>query len=192
MREQDEKVATIPALVANVLKRPRRTCFCSSTLHIETVEHCWRPFPASRSTTSRFASPEGVGRCSPAAMDRASRSSTRSRRPASSSRRRRSIRWSSKACRVSNGDATTATFPARWAEAEVIYTYEAAAPIGRQTVTFYLDDDDFVTQLAPARTFVFENEAREMQARGLGKHLSPKDLLVISGWADRQCFPFPR
>ena len=74
-----------------------------------------------------------------------------------------------------------------------LYTYEAAAPIGRQTVTFYLDDDDFVTQLAPARTFVFENEAREMQARGLGKHLSPKDLLVISpdGPIDN-AFPFPR
>src|SRR5204863_3415982 len=35
-------------------------------------------------------------------------------------------------------------------------------------------------QLAPARTFVFEAEAKELQARGMGKHLSPKELLVIS------------
>ena len=40
IRDQDEKVATIPALVGNVLKRPRRTCLRNGTLHVETVEHC--------------------------------------------------------------------------------------------------------------------------------------------------------
>src|SRR6476469_8683247 len=40
VREQDEKVATIRALVENVLNRPRRTCLKNGTLHVETVEHC--------------------------------------------------------------------------------------------------------------------------------------------------------
>src|SRR4029078_12639811 len=40
VREQDGKVATIPALVENVLKRPRRTCLRNGTLLVETVEHC--------------------------------------------------------------------------------------------------------------------------------------------------------
>ena len=40
--------------------------------------------------------------------------------------------------------------------------------------------EDFAKQVAPARTFVFEHEARELRARGLGKHLTPKELLVIS------------
>jgi UDP-3-O-[3-hydroxymyristoyl] N-acetylglucosamine deacetylase/3-hydroxyacyl-[acyl-carrier-protein] dehydratase len=40
--------------------------------------------------------------------------------------------------------------------------------------------DDFVSQLAPARTFVFKHEADELRARGLGSHLSPKELLVIA------------
>jgi UDP-3-O-[3-hydroxymyristoyl] N-acetylglucosamine deacetylase / 3-hydroxyacyl-[acyl-carrier-protein] dehydratase len=55
-----------------------------------------------------------------------------------------------------------------------------------------LGDDDFVSQLAPARTFVFEHEAQELRNRGLGKHLTPKDLLVISpsGPIDNQ-FRFP-
>src|SRR4051794_16149676 len=39
-REQDGKVATIPALVQNVLKRPRRTCLRNGTLFVETIEHC--------------------------------------------------------------------------------------------------------------------------------------------------------
>src|SRR5438552_17298887 len=34
VREQDGKVATIPALVANVLKRPRRTCLRNGTLFV--------------------------------------------------------------------------------------------------------------------------------------------------------------
>src|SRR6185436_2815108 len=40
VREQDGKVATIQALVHNVLKRPRRTCLRNGTLFVETVEHC--------------------------------------------------------------------------------------------------------------------------------------------------------
>jgi UDP-3-O-acyl-N-acetylglucosamine deacetylase len=40
LREQDGKVASIPALVQNVLKRPRRTCLRNGTLFVETVEHC--------------------------------------------------------------------------------------------------------------------------------------------------------
>src|SRR6266540_5210744 len=40
VREQDGKVASIPASIANVLKRPRRTCLRNGTLCVETVEHC--------------------------------------------------------------------------------------------------------------------------------------------------------
>src|SRR5438105_4704313 len=40
IREQDGKVALIPALVGNVLKRPRRTCLKNGTLFVETIEHC--------------------------------------------------------------------------------------------------------------------------------------------------------
>src|SRR4029078_6869458 len=40
VREQDGKIATIPALVENVLKRPRRRCLRNGTLFVETIEHC--------------------------------------------------------------------------------------------------------------------------------------------------------
>ena len=40
VREQDGKVASIPAVVQNVLKRPRRTCLRNGTLFVETIEHC--------------------------------------------------------------------------------------------------------------------------------------------------------
>src|SRR5687768_11122091 len=40
VREQGDHIARIPALVQNVLKRPRRTCLKNGTLHVETIEHC--------------------------------------------------------------------------------------------------------------------------------------------------------
>ena len=52
-------------------------------------------------------------------------------------------------------------------------------PVG-EAVGLVARADVFVQNLAPARTFVFESEAKELQARGLGKHLTPKELLVIS------------
>jgi UDP-3-O-[3-hydroxymyristoyl] N-acetylglucosamine deacetylase/3-hydroxyacyl-[acyl-carrier-protein] dehydratase len=56
----------------------------------------------------------------------------------------------------------------------------ADPPIGRQIFCFHLGKDDFVGQVAPARTFVFEAEAAELRARGFGQHLTAKDLLVLS------------
>lgn len=85
-----------------------------------------------------------------------------------------------KPVQVQSGDATLAALPGPKDRLEIVYEFEAAPPIGRQTFSFRLSDEDFVQHLAAARTFVFEEEANELRARGLGKHLTPKDLLVIS------------
>jgi UDP-3-O-[3-hydroxymyristoyl] N-acetylglucosamine deacetylase/3-hydroxyacyl-[acyl-carrier-protein] dehydratase len=97
-----------------------------------------------------------------------------------------------KPVQVQNGDATLAALPGPTDRLEIVYEFEAAAPLGRQVFSFHVGDDDFLTQLAPARTFSMEAEARELQARGLGKHLSPRDVLVISkdGPIDNE-FRFP-
>ncbi len=64
---------------------------------------------------------------------------------------------------------------------DIVYDldYSEAACIGRQVHGFRLGKDDFASQIAPARTFLLEAEAREFQARGMGKHLSAKDLVVM-------------
>src|SRR5579871_2206675 len=85
-----------------------------------------------------------------------------------------------KPVQVAAEGATLAALPGPTDHLEVIYDFEAKAPVGRQIISFHLGDDDFVSQLAPARTFVFEDEARELRARGLGQHLSPRELLVIA------------
>jgi UDP-3-O-[3-hydroxymyristoyl] N-acetylglucosamine deacetylase/3-hydroxyacyl-[acyl-carrier-protein] dehydratase len=181
VREQDEKVATIPALVANVLKRPRRTCLRNGTLYVETVEHCLAALSGMGidNATVRLSGghvgevPGGDGSSLAfveAIQEAGILEQTAERQPL----------IIKKPIQVSNGDATLAALPGPVDRLEVIYDFEAGPPIGRQTISFYVGEDDFVNQLAPARTFVFEHEAKELQARGLGKHLSPKDLLVIS------------
>ena len=85
---------------------------------------------------------------------------------------------------VTDGKATLAALPGPTEYLEVIYEFEAPQPVGRQTVSYRLSPkpgvgDDFETRLAPARTFVFDFEAEALRAKGFGKHLSTRDLLVI-------------
>ena len=51
--------------------------------------------------------------------------------------------------------------------------------IGRQTMAFDPSILDYRREIAPARTFSLQEEAEALQAQGLGKHLSPRDVLVI-------------
>jgi len=82
---------------------------------------------------------------------------------------------------VSQDDATLAVLPGPEDCLDIVYDldYSQTPSIGRQVVAFKLDGDDFATRIAPARTFSLASEAAEMQARGVGKHLTPADVLVV-------------
>jgi len=82
---------------------------------------------------------------------------------------------------VSEGDAMLAALPGPTDCLDILYDldYSDVPSIGRQVFGFRLGKDDFVSQLAPARTFSLEAEAREFQARGIGVHLTPRDVLVM-------------
>lgn len=181
IREQDDRSATIPALVKNVLKRPRRTCLRNGTLFVETVEHCMAALAGlgvdnaiikiSGGAVGEIPGGDGSSQVFVQAIQDAGL------KPQSAPRLPLIIK---RPIQVNQNDATLTALPGPSDCLEIIYDFEAAAPIGRQMFAFRLGNDDFVTQLAPARTFVFENEAKELRARGMGRHLSPKELLVIS------------
>ena len=62
------------------------------------------------------------------------------------------------------------------------YTYHIDypdSPIGMSSVTWYGDRDEYISSVAPARTFSLEHEANQMQSLGLFTHLTPEDMLVI-------------
>ncbi|HET6429169.1 MAG TPA: UDP-3-O-acyl-N-acetylglucosamine deacetylase [Phycisphaerae bacterium] len=82
---------------------------------------------------------------------------------------------------VSAGDAMLAALPGDNDYLDILYDldYGPVRSIGRQVLGFRLYEDDFAEQIAPARTFLLEAEAREFQARGWGVHLTARDILVM-------------
>ena len=58
--------------------------------------------------------------------------------------------------------------------------YGGHTGIGRQIFSCQLTPESFERHLAPARTFLLEAEAKQFQARGIGTHIGPRDLLVIN------------
>ncbi|UCF43818.1 MAG: 3-hydroxyacyl-ACP dehydratase FabZ, partial [Planctomycetota bacterium] len=57
--------------------------------------------------------------------------------------------------------------------------YGGHTGISRQIFACRVTPEAFEKNLASARTFLLEAEARQFQARGLGTHLGPRDILVI-------------
>lgn len=193
VREQDDRTARIPALVGNLQKSPRRTCLKNGTLHVETVEHCLAAISGmgldnlevKLTGGSAGEVPGGDGSSQPFVQALQDAGLVDQDAPTEPLVIRKPVQ-------VTLGDATLSALPGPTDRLEIIYSFEAPAPLGRQLVSFHLGDDDFASQLAPARTFIFETEAEELRARGLGKHLSTHDLLVIgrSGPVDNS-FRFP-
>ena len=185
VREQDGKAATIFARVENVMKRPRRTCLKNGTLFVETIEHCMAALcglgidnavvkviggkvgevPAGDGSSSPFVRllQEGGIQEQDALLD-----PLIIRKPE----------------HVSSGDASLTALPGPTDRLEILYEFEAPPPLGRQVFHFNLGPEEtveeFITQVAPARTFVTEEEAKKQQALGLGQHLTTKEMLVIS------------
>jgi UDP-3-O-[3-hydroxymyristoyl] N-acetylglucosamine deacetylase/3-hydroxyacyl-[acyl-carrier-protein] dehydratase len=84
---------------------------------------------------------------------------------------------------VVTGDASVVALPGPQDRMDILYEFEGEPPLGRQVYAFTVGPshvEKFVKEVAPARTFVYENEVAELQKKGLGRHLSGKDLLVLS------------
>ena len=181
VREQDGKVAHIPALVGNVMKRPRRTCLKNGTLFVETIEHCMAAL-AGMGIDNAIVKISGGTTGEVPAADGSSEPFVKAIQEAGLTQQDELLTplIIKKPIQVGEKDATIAALPGPTDRLEIIYDFEAPAPVGRQVFAFHLGDDDFAKQLAPARTFIFEQEAAELRSRGFGAHLTPKDFLVIA------------
>jgi UDP-3-O-[3-hydroxymyristoyl] N-acetylglucosamine deacetylase / 3-hydroxyacyl-[acyl-carrier-protein] dehydratase len=183
VREQTGKTATIPAVVANVVKRPRHTCLRNGTLGIETIEHCMAALAGlgidnavvkvSGGSVGELPMGDGSSRIFVDALQKA--------QPVELAGERHPL-VITQPVQVALGDATLAALPGPTDHLEIIYEFEAPQPVGRQIFSYRLGPrgEDFAAQLAPARTFVFEHEATALRNMGFGRHLTPRDLLVIS------------
>lgn len=83
---------------------------------------------------------------------------------------------------VSNGDSSLYALPYEDDCLNITYEldYSGHTGIRRQIYSCRVTPENFQTNLAPARTFLLEAEAKQFRSRGIGKHLSPRDILVIN------------
>ena len=82
---------------------------------------------------------------------------------------------------VRQGGATLTLHPAQAVGLRISYLldYGLGAPLAPQVHSEPIVPEHFEHELAPCRTFVLEDEAHDLQRRGIGRHLKPKELLVF-------------
>ena len=92
--------------------------------------------------------------------------------------------------RVTEGDQWVEARPVVGGGCLVEYylDYPHAPILGRQSAKFAITPEVFRREIAPCRTFVLESEANEMIQQGLGKRVTPRDLLLFGdqGLIDNQ------
>jgi UDP-3-O-[3-hydroxymyristoyl] N-acetylglucosamine deacetylase/3-hydroxyacyl-[acyl-carrier-protein] dehydratase len=170
----------IAALAPNVAERSRRTSIKKGEVSVETVEHCLAAVTALEIDNllvevdgAELPAPD----CSSAEYFKVlKRAGVVEQEKA---RRELVIR---KPITVSSGDATIYALPHSDGGLNITYDldYSGHTGVGRQIFSYRLTTDSFESTMAPARTFLLEVEARQFQARGIGTHISPRDLLVIN------------
>ena len=82
---------------------------------------------------------------------------------------------------VSRNGATVALHPADGPGLRISYIldYGPTGPIPRQAFTLDATPESFTQEVAGCRTFLLEREAAALRARGIGRHLTPRDVLVF-------------
>jgi UDP-3-O-[3-hydroxymyristoyl] N-acetylglucosamine deacetylase/3-hydroxyacyl-[acyl-carrier-protein] dehydratase len=181
VREQEGRKAVIPAVVQSVMKRPRRTCLHNGSLSVETTEHCMAALCGMGVDNATLIVRGGETGELPMG-DASARDFVDAIQRAGVVEQDAPLRplVIRKPIHITDGKASIAALPGPLDRLEIIYDFEAPFPIGHQLFAFHVGDDDFAAELAPARTFVFEHEAHQLRAAGMGLHLGPKDILVLS------------
>jgi UDP-3-O-[3-hydroxymyristoyl] N-acetylglucosamine deacetylase/3-hydroxyacyl-[acyl-carrier-protein] dehydratase len=182
----------ISAVAPNLAERSRRTTIKKGSVSIETIEHCLAVLSAMEidNVVVEVEGPELPALdCSSAEYfkvlkrigtveQNVSRKEFVVREPIS----------------ITAGDASIYALPNSYDGLSITYDldYGGHTGIGRQIFSCQVTTEGFEKNLAPARTFLLEAEAKQFQARGVGTHLSPRDILVIDSEGPiKNSFRFP-
>ena len=172
----------IAARVENVSKRARRTAIRNGTAAIETIEHCLSACAGLgidnldiELTGSELPAGDGSSRTFVQAIREAG---IRTQEAARDPHVIRDV------VRVVEGNCEVVGLPPIDPDSdtlEVAYEldYGQDGPIGRQSYHCVVTPEMFEVNIAPARTFVLQEEAEQLRAAGLGQHLGYKDVLVF-------------
>lgn len=168
----------IPARLENLTKRARRTALRNGTVAIETTEHCLAAAYGLgidnldiELDNAELPSADGSSETFVTALLEAGIVTQDALREAL---------VIEDTVRVAEGNAELLAWPGTDDRLEIIYELEySETAVGRQILRFTLEGDNFIRQIAPARTFVTEREAKELTAAGIGTHLTYQDIVVI-------------
>jgi UDP-3-O-[3-hydroxymyristoyl] N-acetylglucosamine deacetylase/3-hydroxyacyl-[acyl-carrier-protein] dehydratase len=182
----------IAAVAPNIAERSRRTSIKKGDVSIETVEHCLAAIRALEidNIIVEVEGPElPAPDCSSAEYVRVLKEAGIDDQK--SARKEFVIK---KLVSVTAGDATIYALPDSDGGLNITYDldYSGHTGIGRQIYSYRLTPDTFETNMAPARSFLLEVEAKQFQARGIGTHIGPRDILVIdSDGPIKNAYRFP-
>lgn len=170
---------TIPARIEHVVERHRRTCLAHDQATIELTEHCLSALAGLGVDNAMIdvdgpELPAGDGSAAPYTDALASAGLVDQPQP----RRPLVI---SEPVTVRDGEAMVTALPGDGGESELLYVldYGPGSPIGRQVHAFRLGPAAYASEIAPARTFSTRSEAEAAWEKGLFKHLTPRDMLVV-------------
>ncbi|MCX5646702.1 MAG: UDP-3-O-acyl-N-acetylglucosamine deacetylase [Phycisphaerae bacterium] len=169
----------IPALAPNIAERSRRTSIKKGEISIETVEHCLAAIHALE-IDNIVVEVEGPELPAPDCSSAEYVNVLKQAGLVEQTNPRKEFVIRKPLC-VSAGDATIYALPHSDGSLNITYDldYSSYAGIGRQIYSYQLTPDSFETGMAPARSFLLEVEAKQFQARGIGTHIGPNDILVI-------------
>ncbi|MFH1718628.1 MAG: UDP-3-O-acyl-N-acetylglucosamine deacetylase [Planctomycetota bacterium] len=180
IRTDGPEPVRISAVASNVAERSRRTTLKKGSVSIETIEHCMAAINALEidNIIIEVNGPElPAPDCSCAEYFKVLK-----RIGLTEQNVTRKEYVINKPITIAAGDACIYALPNSDNGLSLTYDldYGGHTGIGRQIFSFRLTPESFEQNLATARTFLLEAEAKQFQARGMGTHISPRDLLVIN------------
>ncbi|MCU0913984.1 MAG: UDP-3-O-acyl-N-acetylglucosamine deacetylase, partial [Planctomycetes bacterium] len=169
----------IAAVAPNIAERSRRTSIKKGEISIETVEHCLAAIHALE-IDNLVIEVEGPELPAPDCSSAEYVAILRRAGLVEQTNPRKEFVIRKPVC-VNAGDATIYALPYADGTLSITYDldYSEHVGIGRQVFSYQLAPDSFETAMAAARSFLLEVEARQFQARGIGTHIGPTDILVI-------------
>jgi len=170
----------ISGVVPNLAERGHRTALKKGPVSIETVEHCLAVINALGidNLIVEVSGPEmPAPDCSSAEYFKVLK-----RVGLVEQTKERKEFVISEPVSIISGDASIYALPYADDGLNITYDldYSGHTGIGRQIFSCRVTAESFERNLAPARTFLLEAEARQFLARGIGAHLGPRDVLVIN------------
>ena len=192
VRTDTQEPVRIGAVASNLAERSRRTTLKKGSVSIETVEHCLAAVSAL-GIDNLIIEVEGLELPAPDCSSAEYFKILKRTGLVEQSEEQKEF-VINEAVSISDGDACVYALPSTDSGLNITFDldYGGHTAIGRQIFSCRVTAEDFEKNLAPARTFLLEAEAKQFQARGMGLHIGPRDILVIgSDGPIKNTFRFP-